>query len=189
MRIENAVYKTVSMKWDTITFPLKAGTPITLGGVVRNNASAIGIVTQNVYKRPLFDDLGILVGGDVYLDEVEESYGSELDILAIKSMSAIRFWTTAGKPSDTGYKLPIASPRTLGGIKMWMPSGTPAAKIPVIIETDGTLKIRHASDGGYGLVQQAAAQQPSEAETLETLVGDFNDLLSALKSAGIMGDE
>lgn len=102
IRIENQVIDAVKMKWNSITFPLKAGTPISIGGTVANNEKAIGIVMQNVNVKPETTELlYILIGGDVLLDEVEKSAGITLTKEAKASMSAIRFHMKDGKVDDS----------------------------------------------------------------------------------------
>lgn len=62
--------------------------------------------------------------------------------------------------------IPIASASTLGGVKIGSGLAVTAA--------------------GEISTTPAAAQSDSEAEALETLVSDFNSLLSKLRNAGII---
>ena len=69
----------------------------------------------------------------------------------------------------SGYSLPVAGTETLGGIKVG--SG-------LSITAQGVL----SADG----VTPAAAQADSEATTIDGLKEDFNVLLAALRTAGLM---
>lgn len=154
MKINNAVVEPVAIKWDNITLPLKEGTPISIGGNIANDGTAMGLVPVTISYRPVVSDrISILVSGDVDLAEVEKSFGSALEHSAKAAMSGIRFHKADGTiddSADSTYVLPAATTTELGGVKM------------------------------------AANVAASEAEALATLVSSFNDLLDALKDAGIM---
>ena len=138
MQINHGVYKGVKIKWDSITLPLKEGTPINIGGNIANNGTAIGLVPQNYFVRPLTsDEIDILVGGDVELAEVEKVSGVTLESSAKAGMSGIKFYKPNGAvddsaDADTKYTLPKAAADTLGGIKV----GT-----GLNIASDGTLSV------------------------------------------------
>ena len=138
MQINHGVYKGVKIKWDSITLPLKEGTPINIGGNIANNGTAIGLVPQNYFVRPLTsDEIDILVGGDVELAEVEKVSGVTLESSAKAGMSGIKFYKPNGAvddsaDADTEYTLPKAAADTLGGIKVG--SG-------LSIASDGTLSV------------------------------------------------
>lgn len=102
--VKNAVYKPITLAWDEITLPLKAGTPISLSGRIANNAAAVGIVPQTIDILPVIPEVNILVGGNVELAEVNESFGSELEDDARHAMSGIVFYGAAGipDPNQTG---------------------------------------------------------------------------------------
>ena len=161
MNIKNAVYKTVAIDWDSITPPLKAGTPIDSGGHVKNGTGAIGIVPQTVTERPLISTLRLLVGGDVTLSEVEASCGLTLTDDALAAMSGIRFFSAAGTPipdyleKKDAYELPAASSNAIGGVKQ----AAAVAKVPT------------------GESADAAANATA-----------INDLLDKLVAAGIMAE-
>ena len=70
---------------------------------------------------------------------------------------------------DGGYTLPAATANTLGGIKVG--SG-------LSVTQDGVL----SADG----IMPAAHQADSEATTIAALKEDFNTLLAALRTAGLM---
>lgn len=175
MRVNNATYKAVKMKWSGITFPLKEGTPVNIGGNVANDGTAIGLVAGTVYVEPVVSDgLYILVGGDVELAEVEKNSGITLTSAAKAAMSGIRFYKPGGSvddsaDSDTHYTLPKASESVLGGVKI----GT-----NVSIDENGAISVP--------TIPVAANVAASDAEALADLVTSFNSLLSALKTAGLM---
>ena len=74
-----------------------------------------------------------------------------------------------GGGSGTAYTLPAATASTLGGIKVG--SG-------LSITEEGVL----SADG----ITAAAAQADSEASTIAALKSDFNALLAALRTAGLL---
>lgn len=155
MQINHGVYKGVKIKWDSITLPLKEGTPINIGGNIANNGTAIGLVPQNYFVRPLTsDEIDILVGGDVELAEVQKVSGVTLETAAKAGMSGIKFYKADGAvddsaDADTKYTLPKASADTLGGVKIG--SG-------LSIASDGTLSVDVA-------VVAAAIEELPEAES------------------------
>lgn len=107
MRVNNATYKAVKMKWSGITFPLKEGTPVNIGGNVANDGTAIGLVAGTVYVEPVASDgLYILVGGDVELAEVEKKSGITLASAAKAAMSGIRFYKPNGSVDDSADSTP-----------------------------------------------------------------------------------
>ena len=71
----------------------------------------------------------------------------------------------------SGYTLPAATASTLGGIKVG--NG-------LSITAEGVL----SADG----ITPAAAQADSEATTIATLKADFNALLAALRTAGLLAE-
>ena len=76
-----------------------------------------------------------------------------------------------GGGGSSGYTLPAATASTLGGIKVG--SG-------LSITAEGVL----SADG----ITPAAAQADSEATTIATLKADFNALLAALRTAGLLAE-
>ena len=157
IRFNNGDTKGVKAKWENITLPLKAGTPVNIGGNIANDGTAVGLVINTIYTKPVgvFDGLHVLVSGDVELAEVEAAAGITLTTDAKAAMSAINFHLPDGsvddsRDQDTHYTLPAATTEALGGVKM------------------------------------AENVADSEAEALATLVTSFNALLASLKAAGIM---
>lgn len=180
MKINNAVVEPVAIKWDNITLPLKEGTPISIGGNVANDGTAMGLVPVTITSKPVASDrISILVSGDVDLKEVEKSFGSALETSAKAAMSGIRFHKADGTiddSADSSYVLPTATSSTLGGVKIGNGISINSGKISVAAATKTVV-------GGVKMASNVAA---SEAEALATLVASFNSLLTALKSAGIM---
>ena len=76
-----------------------------------------------------------------------------------------------GGGGSSGYTLPAATVSTLGGVKVG--SG-------LSITAEGVL----SADG----ITPAAAQADSEATTIATLKADFNALLAALRTAGLLAE-
>lgn len=76
-----------------------------------------------------------------------------------------------GGGGGSGYTLPVATASTLGGIKVG--NG-------LSITAEGVL----TADG----ITPAAAQADSEATTIATLKADFNALLAALRTAGLLAE-
>ena len=95
MKISNPTYRTIPIRANTITFPLKEGTPMNQHGNIANDETAIGLITQTLEQpQPSVD---ILVAGDVYLDEVEKAYGASLTEDAINALTGIFFYKPDGK--------------------------------------------------------------------------------------------
>ena len=107
MKVRNEAYLELKMKWNTITFPLKAGTPISLGGVVANNERAVGIIPETIKERPLIDTTRIIIAGYVDKKEVESEFGQELNEKAIESMSGIKFFGEDLTPDPEPISLPL----------------------------------------------------------------------------------
>lgn len=108
IRVNNMVTKSVKIKWNNIDLPLKAGTPIDIGGNIANNGNAVGIIMQMIQTKPSStDSISILVGGDVLLDEVEKSAGIKLTEEALHALDGIRFHLKDGKVYDSSEKVMI----------------------------------------------------------------------------------
>lgn len=79
----------IRLDWANITGTvLKAGTPISLTGVVANTADAVGILSQDVSKSDAV--VAVVTEGTIDLGEIAASYG-ELDDAAISAMHGITF--------------------------------------------------------------------------------------------------
>lgn len=96
MRVSNEVYKSITIDWENITFPLKEGSPISPDGIVTNDKRAIGLIPTAITKRPLMDNIYILTGGDVIISDVEKAFGEELSTAAMSNMYGIRFYYDDG---------------------------------------------------------------------------------------------
>lgn len=100
--------------------------------------------------------------------------GNELVIggkLTILPGAVVEGLDGGGGGGGNGYTLPAATASTLGGIKVG--SG-------LSITAEGVL----SADG----ITPAAAQADSEATTIATLKADFNALLAALRTAGLLAE-
>ena len=159
MNVTNAVYKAIAIRWNAVTLPLKAGSPISLAGLVANDENAVGLVPQTITQKPLIETVRVLVAGDVELAEVEASFGEELTTDALSAMSGIRFFGEDGTPvpdylrTDEQYNLPPASTEERGGVKM----ATPVETVPT-----------------------------GESADAEANADAINALIAALKVSGIM---
>lgn len=56
MNISNGVFKSVLMNWDSFTFPVMEGTPVSAAGEEANTGDAIGLLPQSVAEKPLIPD-------------------------------------------------------------------------------------------------------------------------------------
>lgn len=121
--ISNGLFKSIAIDWANITLPLNAGTPVSLAGAVSNDGDAVGLVPQTYKEVPLMPEIYVLVGGDVDLNEIEDTFGDELESAAIKAMDGIRFFADGtpaeGKSGDepTGNRvIDVAADETTGDL-------------------------------------------------------------------------
>lgn len=99
----------VKMRWDTFTFPIMAGTPVSQGGVLANNSTAYGLVIQTISTKPDASVwLQVITGGIVDMEEIIGGYGSELNEDAITALSGIHFFK-GGKRINTAEESPDIS--------------------------------------------------------------------------------
>ena len=96
MRIYNPTYKKIAIDWDNVTLPVNEGTPFSADGTIANTSDAIGLLPVYIWKKPIDEEVYILIGGDVYQSEVEEAFGAELTDDAIASMGGINFYEADG---------------------------------------------------------------------------------------------
>ena len=96
MRIYNPTYKKIAIDWDNVTLPVNEGTPFSASGTIANTSDAIGLLPVYIWKKPIDEEVYILIGGDVYQSEVEEAFGAELTDDAIASMGGINFYESDG---------------------------------------------------------------------------------------------
>lgn len=118
----------IRLDWANITGTvLKAGTPISLTGVVANTADAVGILSQDVSKSDAV--VAVVTEGTIDLGEIAASYG-ELDDAAISAMHGITF-IDDGEPvaPSGGNGLPDYSEASDGDV-LSIEDGAPAWKEP-----------------------------------------------------------
>ena len=96
MRIYNPTYKKIAIDWSSVTLPVNEGTPFSAEGTIANNSDAIGLLPVYIWKKPIDEEVYILIGGDVYQSEVEAEFGAELTDDAIASMGGINFYENDG---------------------------------------------------------------------------------------------
>ena len=96
MRIYNPTYKKIAIDWDNVELPVNEGTPFSASGTIANTSDAIGLCPVYIWKKPIDEEVYILIGGDVYQSEVEEAFGAELTDDAIASMGGINFYENDG---------------------------------------------------------------------------------------------
>ena len=73
---------------------LKAGTPLSVTGVVANNGNALGLLAQEAHKGDT--EVNVVYAGLVDANEVKASYGSSLADAAIAAMKGITFVNASG---------------------------------------------------------------------------------------------
>ncbi len=154
MKISNPTYRTIPIRANTITFPLKEGTPMNQFGNVANDATAIGLITQTLNEPQ--SSVDILVAGDVQLDEVQTAYGSSLSADAVAAMAGINFYRADGSViavvSDESELPEVTATdngdilRVVGGV--WSKAD---AELPAV-SSDDNGKLLGVSEGEWGLV-------------------------------------
>ena len=103
----------VKMRWDTFTFPVKAGTPVSAYGVAANNANAYGLVIRTVPAKPDADDLlQVMTDGTVDMEEVVSGFGTELATAAIKALSGIHVFKNGVRVNPSDESADIAALNT-----------------------------------------------------------------------------
>lgn len=45
-------YEEVVMNWDSFTYPIAVGTPVSVDGVLADNSSAHGLIARTVFAKP-----------------------------------------------------------------------------------------------------------------------------------------
>ena len=93
MNVSRGIYSPVEIKWDQVTLPLKAGTPVNAGGLVANDGTAVGLVPEIIRVKPVFPALNLLVAGDVDLEDVEAEAGITFTDACKQALTGINFWT------------------------------------------------------------------------------------------------
>lgn len=100
LNITNMRTESVKIDWSKITFPLKAGTPISAAGLIKNDGNAIGITIDDIQVWPALTNITIAVAGEVSLAEVESSSGLTFTSACKKALSGIRFMGSNGASTD-----------------------------------------------------------------------------------------
>ena len=75
---------------------LKAGTPLSITGVVANNANAIGLLADEAHKGD--GEVNVVYAGLVDINEVEASYGDSLTDDCVAALKGITIVDTSGSP-------------------------------------------------------------------------------------------
>ena len=174
MRITDT--ESVKMRWDTFTFPILVGTPISIDGVLANSSAAVGIVSRTIKKRPdVGDELYIMTGGSVDLSEIAYT---DLSVNAMKALVGITFYKSDGhaQAQAADYSLPTASASTKGGVKV---GGGLAINSAV-------LSVAPATEDAIGGVYKVAAFFSSGGEGEAVSAEEFNTLIYSLIDAGLM---
>lgn len=107
----------INMNWDSFTYPIQTGTPISAYGVLSNDGDAVGIIARSVHKKP--DGVHtayLMTGGSVYLSELGYT---DLSADAMQAMHGISFFGSDGTPeADPVYSITAATETAIGGVKM-----------------------------------------------------------------------
>lgn len=100
----------VKMRWDTFTFPVKAGTPVSRYGVLANDANAYGLVIQTVARQPDADEyLHVMTDGVVEMEEVIAGFGTELTSDAMTAMSGIHVFSNGVRQNPAEESVAITA--------------------------------------------------------------------------------
>lgn len=95
-------YEEVVMNWDSYTYPIAVGTPVSVDGVLADNSSAHGLIARTVFAKPDGGDtLKIMTGGFIDMEEIVAGYGQELSSAAVQALCGIHFYKN-GKCISTG---------------------------------------------------------------------------------------
>lgn len=86
-------YEEVKMNWDSFTYPIAVGTPVSIDGVLADNASAHGLIARTVFAKPDADEtLKVMTGGIIDMEEIVAGYGQELSSAAVQALCGIHFY-------------------------------------------------------------------------------------------------
>jgi hypothetical protein len=115
--------------WANITGAvLKAGTPLSITGVVANNANAIGLLAADAQKGD--NEVNVVYAGLVDIGEVEASYGDSLADDCKSALKGITIVDTSGSPVvPSGGGLPDYSEASDGDV-LGISSGEPGWVTP-----------------------------------------------------------
>lgn len=164
---------TVSIVWGN-RMDIKAGTPIDSSSNFANNGNAVGIVAVDVYRGDA--TATVITAGEWNEDFGAAHAGVRISDECKRALPAISF------VDDDGTRIPAKSLPT--------PTEANAGKHPLVDENGnvyklGEFEIPEATTEKAGVVKMAAAVEDSEEETSPT-TAEFNALLAALRTAGII---
>lgn len=152
MRITDTT--SVTMQWNTFTYPIVVGTPISKAGALANSASAIGIIPRTISAKPQADgSVYLMTGGSVDLSEL--AYAN-LSADAMQAMHGISFFGSDGTPeADPVYGITAATETAIGGVKM-------AANVP---DAEGEAPTAAEFKVLLDALKDAGIMEPDEDET------------------------
>ena len=88
----------VRLDWANITGEtLKAGTPVTIEGLVSNSNAAIGLLANDVARGNGNAEVNVVISGVIDINEVQASYGNDLTDECVAALQNITF-VNNGKP-------------------------------------------------------------------------------------------
>lgn len=103
----------VKMRWDTFSFPIKVGTPVSAFGVMSNNGNAYGLVIRTVPAKPDADEfLQVMTDGVADMEEVVAGFGAELTTDAMTALSGIHVFKGGVRVNPSDESADIAALNT-----------------------------------------------------------------------------
>ena len=84
----------VAMQWNTMDFPVLNGTPISLYGVVANDANAVGIVMEQINAKTDDALFTIMNGGIVDITELDYTISED----AMDAIPGVQFYQSDKRP-------------------------------------------------------------------------------------------
>ena len=82
----------VKMRYHTFEFPIKKGTPVSRYGVLANDSTAFGLVIEDIKQPDVNENLLIMTGGHIEMQEILKGYGNLITEDAMTAMSGIHFF-------------------------------------------------------------------------------------------------